>query len=205
MTIDLLLVDDHEMVRAGLRSLLAGVSEINIVGEAGSVAEAVREAERLKPQVVLMDLRLPDGSGIDACRDILSSLPQTRILFLTSYSDEEAILSTVMAGASGYLMKEIGQHALIRAIADAAAGRPILDSRSTQPVETKIKNVALSPQERRVLALVVEGKTNKEIAAALYLSDKTVKHYLSNACVKLGVSRRSQAAVIFARQEGKGN
>jgi DNA-binding NarL/FixJ family response regulator len=204
MTIDLLLVDDHEMVRAGLRSLLAGVNEINIVGEAASVAEAVRESERLKPQVVLMDLRLPDGSGIDACRDILSSLPQTRILFLTSYSDEEAIVSTVMAGASGYLMKEIGQHALIRAITDAAAGRPILDSRSTQPVETKIKNVALSPQERRVLALVVEGKTNKEIAAALYLSDKTVKHYLSNACVKLGVSRRSQAAVIFARQEGKG-
>ncbi|HWI35630.1 MAG TPA: response regulator transcription factor [Burkholderiales bacterium] len=204
MTIDLLLVDDHEMVRAGLRSLLAGVSEINIVGEAASVAEAVREAERLKPQVVLMDLRLPDGSGIDACRDILSARPQTRILFLTSYSDEEAVLATVMAGACGYLMKEIGQHALIRAITDAAAGRPILDSRSTQPVETKIKNVALSPQERRVLALVVEGKTNKEIAAALYLSDKTVKHYLSNACVKLGVSRRSQAAVIFARQEGKG-
>jgi len=204
MTIDLLLVDDHEMVRAGLRSLLAGVNEINIVGEAASVAEAVREAERLKPRVVLMDLRLPDGSGIDACRDILSSLPQTRILFLTSYSDEEAIVSTVMAGACGYLMKEIGQHALIRAISDAAAGRPILDSRSTQPVETKIKSVALSPQERRVLALVVEGKTNKEIAAALYLSDKTVKHYLSNACVKLGVSRRSQAAVIFARQERKG-
>lgn len=202
MTIDLLLVDDHEMVRAGLRSLLAGVNEINIVGEAGTVAEAVREAERLKPQVVLMDLRLPDGSGIDACRDILSSTPQTRILFLTSYSDEEAVVSTVMAGASGYLMKEIGQHALIRAITDAAAGRPILDSRSTQPAETRIKNVALSPQERRVLALVVEGKTNKEIAAALYLSDKTVKHYLSNACVKLGVSRRSQAAVIFARQEG---
>ena len=204
MTIELLLVDDHEMVRAGLRSLLAGVSEINIVGEAASVAQAVREAERLKPQVVLMDLRLADGSGIDACRDILSARPQTRILFLTSYSDEEAVLATVMAGACGYLMKEIGQHALIRAITDAAAGRPILDSRSTQPVETRIKNVALSPQERRVLALVVEGKTNKEIAAALYLSDKTVKHYLSNACVKLGVSRRSQAAVIFARQEGKG-
>jgi two-component system response regulator DevR len=203
MTIELLLVDDHELVRAGLRTLLAGVPNINIVGEAASVAEAVRQAERLRPQVVLMDLRLPDGSGIDACRDILSALPQTRILFLTSYSDEEAIVSTVVAGASGYLMKEIGQHALIRAIEDAAAGRPILDSRSTQPVETKIKNVALSPQERRVLALVVEGKTNKEIAAALYLSDKTVKHYLSNACVKLGVSRRSQAAVLFARQEGK--
>jgi len=204
MSIDLLLVDDHEMVRAGLRALLADVKEISIVGEAASVAEAVRQAERLRPQVVLMDLRLPDGSGIDACRDILSALPQTRILFLTSYSDEEAIVSTLMAGACGYLMKEIGQHALIRAIEDAAAGRPILDSRSTQSVETRIRSVALSPQERRVLALVVEGKTNKEIAAALFLSDKTVKHYLSNACVKLGVSRRSQAAVIFARQEGKG-
>ena len=203
MTIDLLLVDDHEMVRAGLRSLLTDVPNINIVGEAASVAEAVRQAERLRPKVVLMDLRLPDGSGIDACRDILSSAPQTRILFLTSYSDEEAIVSTVVAGASGYLMKEIGHQALIRAIEDAAAGRPILDSRTTQPVQAKIDNVALSPQERRVLALVVEGKTNKEIAAALYLSDKTVKHYLSNACVKLGVSRRSQAAVIFARQEGK--
>jgi two-component system response regulator DevR len=203
LKIDLLLVDDHEMVRAGLRSLLADVQQINIVGEAASVAEAVRQAERLRPQVVLMDLRLPDGSGIDACRDILSALPQTRIVFLTSYADEEAVVSTVMAGASGYLMKEIGQHALIRAIEDAAAGRPILDSRTTQPVQAKINNVALSPQERRVLALVVEGKTNKEIAAALYLSDKTVKHYLSNACVKLGVSRRSQAAVIFARQEGK--
>jgi two-component system response regulator DevR len=203
VTIDLLLVDDHELVRAGLRALLTGVPNISIVGEAASVAEAVRQAERLRPQVVLMDLRLPDGSGIDACRDILSSAPRTRILFLTSYSDEEAIVSTVVAGASGYLMKEIGQHALIRAIEDAVAGRPILDSRSTQPIETRIKSVALSPQERRVLALVVEGKTNKEIAAALYLSDKTVKHYLSNACVKLGVSRRSQAAVIFARQEGK--
>ena len=201
--IDLLLVDDHEMVRAGLRSLLADVKAINIVGEAGGVAEAVREAERLRPHVVLMDLRLSDGSGIDACREILSSQPQTRIVFLTSYSDEEAVVSTVMAGACGYLMKDIGQHALIRAIEDAAAGRPILDSRTVQPAQTRIRSLALSPQERRVLALVVEGKTNKEIAAALSLSDKTVKHYLSNACVKLGVSRRSQAAVAFARQEGK--
>jgi two-component system, NarL family, response regulator DevR len=201
--IDLLLVDDHQMVRAGLRALLAGQPAIRIVGEAGSVAEAVSEAERLKPHVILMDLRLPDGSGIDACRDILSIAPQTKILFLTSYSDEQAIMSTIVAGASGYLMKEIGHEALIRAIDDAANGRPIMDSRATRPVESKMKNVALSPQERRVLALVVEGKTNKEIAAALLLSDKTVKHYLSNACVKLGVTRRSQAAVIFARQENK--
>jgi len=202
--IDILLVDDHQMVRAGLRTLLAGQPNLHIVGEAGTVAEAVREAERLRPRVILMDLRLPDGSGIDACRDILSSAPQTKILFLTSYSDDEAIMSTIVAGASGYLMKEIGHEALIRAIDDAANGRPILDSRATRPVENRMKNVAaLSPQERRVLALVVEGKTNKEIAAALYLSDKTVKHYLSNACVKLGVTRRSQAAVLFAKQEGK--
>ena len=201
--IDLLLVDDHQMVRAGLRALLAGQPAIRIVGEAGSVAEAVREAERVKPHVILMDLRLPDGSGIDACRDILSTAPGTKILFLTSYADEQAIMSTIVAGASGYLMKEIGHEALIRAIDDAANGRPILDSRATRPVENKLKNVALSPQERRVLALVVEGKTNKEIAAALFLSDKTVKHYLSNACVKLGVTRRSQAAVLFARQENK--
>ena len=202
--IDLLLVDDHEMVRAGLRSMLAAQPAIRIVGEAGSVAEAVREAGRLKPRVILMDLRLPDGSGIEACREILSSAPDTRILFLTSYSDEEAIMSTLVAGACGYLMKEIGPEALIRAVDDAANGRPILDSRATRPVENRMKNVpALSPQERRVLALVVEGKTNKEIAAALYLSDKTVKHYLSNACVKLGVTRRSQAAVLFAKQESK--
>ena len=202
--IDLLLVDDHEMVRAGLRSMLAAQPAIRIVGEAGSVAEAVREAGRLKPRVILMDLRLPDGSGIEACREILSSAPDTRILFLTSYSDEEAIMSTLVAGACGYLMKEIGPEALIRAVDDAANGRPILDSRATRPVESRMKNVAaLSPQERRVLALVVEGKTNKEIAAALYLSDKTVKHYLSNACVKLGVTRRSQAAVLFAKQESK--
>jgi two-component system response regulator DevR len=201
--IDLLLVDDHQMVRAGLRSLLGGQPAIRIVGEAGSVAEAVSEAERLKPHVILMDLRLPDGSGIDACRDILSNAPGTKILFLTSYSDEEAIMSTIVAGACGYLMKEIGHEALIRAIDDAANGRPILDSRATRPAETRLRNVALSPQERRVLALVVEGKTNKEIAAALSLSDKTVKHYLSNACVKLGVTRRSQAAVMFARQEQK--
>lgn len=194
----------EDLALIGLEALLARTPDLEVIGSARTMSAGLAQAHRLRPDLVVLDVRLPDGSGIDACRDILSSLPQTRILFLTSYSDEEAIVSTVMAGASGYLMKEIGQHALIRAITDAAAGRPILDSRSTQPVETKIKNVALSPQERRVLALVVEGKTNKEIAAALYLSDKTVKHYLSNACVKLGVSRRSQAAVIFARQEGKG-
>jgi two-component system response regulator DevR len=202
--IEVLMVDDHQMVRAGLRTLLGDVQSIRIVGEAATAAEAVRQAERLRPTVVLMDLRLPDGSGVDACREILSSAPQTRILFLTSHSDEEAVMSTVMAGACGYVLKEIDHQALVRAIEGAAAGQQILDSKVTRPAEAKIRDAGLSPQERRVLALVVEGKTNKEIAAALSLSDRTVKHYLSNACAKLGVNRRSQAAVLFAKGHASG-
>lgn len=198
MTIRLLLVDDHEVVRAGLRALLAGIEAMEIVGEAGTVAEAVSEAARLAPDVILMDLRLPDGTGIDACREILSSAPRTRILFVTSYSDEQAVMSTVLAGAAGYVLKDIDHRTLVAAIRDAAAGRAILDPRITDPVVRRVPNTeALSAQEQRVLALVVEGKTNKEIAAALGLSDKTVKNYLSNAFQKLGVSRRAQAAALF--------
>ena len=198
LNVRLLLVDDHEVVRAGLRALLAGIDGIEVVGEAGSVAEAVREAARLAPQVVLMDLRLPDGTGLDACREILSNAPQTRIVFLTSYSDEQAVMSTVLAGAAGYVLKDVGHRALVAAIRDAAAGRPILDARITEPVMSRVRKAdALSGQEQRVVALVVEGRTNKEIAAALGLSDKTVKNYLSNAFQKLGISRRAQAAALF--------
>ena len=198
MTIRLLLVDDHEVVRAGMRALLGNIEGMEIVGDAGTVAEAVSEAARLAPEVILMDLRLPDGTGIDACREILSSAPCTRILFVTSYSDEQAVMSTVLAGAAGYVLKDIDHRTLVAAIRDAAAGRPILDPRITDPVVSRVpKTEALSGQEQRVLALVVEGKTNKEIAAALGLSDKTVKNYLSNAFQKLGVSRRAQAAALF--------
>jgi two-component system, NarL family, response regulator DevR len=198
--IAVLLVDDHEVVRAGLRTLLDGVDGIRIVGESGSVYEAVRDAARLQPDVVLMDLRLPDGTGLDACREILSATPRMRILFLTSYSDEQAVMSTVLAGAAGYLLKDIGHGALVSAIRDAAAGRPILDAKITQPVVSQLQQAdSLSAQEKRVLALVVEGKTNKEIGQALGLSDKTVKNYLSNAFQKLQVTRRSQAAALFAR------
>ena len=200
MTIRLLLVDDHEVVRAGMRALLAGIEGMEIVGEAGSVAEAVAEAARLMPEVILMDLRLPDGTGVDACREILSSAPRTRILFVTSYSDEQAVMSTVLAGAAGYVLKDIDHRTLVGAIRDAAAGRPILDPRITDPVVSRVpKTDALSTQEQRVLALVVEGKTNKEIAVTLGLSDKTVKNYLSNAFQKLGVSRRAQAAALLGR------
>lgn len=196
--IRLLLVDDHEVVRAGLRALLGAIEDMEIVGEAGSVTEAVHEATRLAPQVILMDLRLPDGTGLDACREILSAAPAIRVLFLTSYSDEQAIMSTVLAGAAGYVLKDIGAKALVEAIRDAAAGRSFLDPRVSQPVIERMERAeALSGQERRVIELVVQGRTNKEIAAALGLSDKTVKNYLSNAFQKLGITRRAQAAAMF--------
>lgn len=199
MSVRLLLVDDHEMVRAGLRALLGDVEDLEIAGEAADVEGAIREAASLRPDVILMDLRLPDGSGLEACREILSAAPQIRILFLTSHSDEQAVMSTVLAGAAGYVLKDIGHQALVKAIHDAAAGRPTLDPRVAAPVAHRMQHAdALSKQEQRVLALVVEGKTNKEIALALGLSDKTVKNYLSNAFQKLGVARRSQAAALFA-------
>ena len=196
--IRLLIVDDHQLVRAGLRTLLAHADDLEIVGEAGCVADAVREAALLAPDVVLMDLRLPDGTGIDACREILSNAAHTRVLFLTSYADEQAVISTVLAGAVGYLMKDIEYHALVSAIRDAAAGRPIVDPRVTEPVVGKLQRAeALTAQERRVLELVVQGKTNKQIAITLGLSDKTVKNYLSNAFQKLEISRRGEAAAAL--------
>jgi DNA-binding NarL/FixJ family response regulator len=204
----LLLVDDHEVVRLGLRTLFEKTGRIAVVGEAGTVAAAIAEAHRLRPNVVLMDLRLPDGSGITACREILSRRPETRVLFLTSYSDDDAVRATVLAGASGYLLKEIGQQALIDGIDAVASGQSILDPRVTQNVLRQLTGRAegqhtgeqdLSPQERRVLAHVVDGKTNKQIAAAVGLSDKTVKNYLSNAFQKLQVTRRSHAAVLFSK------
>ena len=207
--IRLLLVDDHEVVRLGLRTLFAKTDTIDVIGEAGSIAEARAQANLLRPDVVLMDLRLPDGSGIDACRDILSAEPATRVLFLTSYSDEDAVRATVLVGAAGYLLKEIGHTALIEAIEAVASGQSILDPKVTQTVLDQITDGAksagtdqdaLSPQERRVLAQVVEGKTNKQIARALGLSDKTVKNYLSNAFQKLQVTRRSHAAVLFSKR-----
>ena len=207
-TIRLLLVDDHEVVRVGLRTLFGRAPTIDVAGEAGTVAEAIDQARWLRPDVVLMDLRLPDGSGITACREILSRAPDTRVLFLTSYSDEDAVRATVLAGAAGYLLKEIGNQALIEAVEAVARGESILDPKVTQSVLDQISGRAhslsamrdpLSAQERRVLAHVVEGKTNKQIAAALGLSDRTVKNYLSNAFQKLGVTRRSHAAVVFSR------
>ncbi len=211
-SIRVMLVDDHEVVRLGLRALFGQTNHIEVVGEAGTVAEAILQAGRVDPDVVVMDLRLPDGTGVDACREILSAHPTVRVLFLTSYSDEEAVLSTILAGAAGYVLKEIRQEALIHAIETVSGGQSILDPKVTQTVVGEVATLTrklratkagsiddLSPQEARILELVVKGKTNKEIAATLGLSAKTVKNYLSNAFQKLHVSRRSHAAVLFSR------
>ncbi|MBS0169289.1 MAG: response regulator transcription factor [Nitrospira sp.] len=211
--IRLLLVDDHEVLRIGLRTLFTEAGAFQVVGEAGTMAAAVAEAARLKPQVVLMDVRLPDGSGIDACRMIRADHEDTRVLFLTSFADDDAVLATILAGANGFLLKEVSSEQLIQAVKTVASGRSILDSAVTQRVLTKVRSGStpsaqgkrdpLSPQEERVLALVADGKTNKEIAVSLNLSDKTVGHYLENIFQKLQVTRRAQAAVYFTQQQTK--
>ncbi|MGD9853242.1 MAG: response regulator [Nitrospirales bacterium] len=208
--IRLLLVDDHEVLRLGLKALFTDTSDIQVVGEAGTRAAAVSEANRLNPDVVLMDVRLPDGSGIEACREIRNSLPATRVLFLTSFVDDEAVMATIMAGAKGFLLKEISGDELIRAVKTVAEGQSILDPATTKRVLTTMQHLSISstdgrkeslaPQELKVLTLVAEGQTNKEIATALGLSDKTVGHYLENIFQKLQVTRRSQAAAEFVRR-----
>jgi DNA-binding NarL/FixJ family response regulator len=208
--IAVLLVDDHEVVRVGLRSLLSREPGIEVVGEAATAEEAVRGAARLRPDVVVMDVRLPDRNGVEACREIRGATPEVKVIMLTSYADEEAVLSSILAGAAGYLLKQIRGHELVRGIETVAAGHSLLDPAVTQKVLEGVKRLAtgrgpggvdeLSPQEQRVLALVADGKTNKEIAAALGLSDKTVKNYLSHVFEKLHLSRRSEAAAFFARR-----
>ena len=211
--VGVLIVDDHEVVRLGLRSLLGREKAIEIVGEAATAEEAVAQAERLRPTVVVMDVRLPDRSGIEACREIRAAAPDTRVIMLTSYADDEAVFASILAGASGYLLKQAGGLDLVRAIERVADGQSLLDPGVTEKVLEKVKRLAsgqpdevtsLSPQEQRVLALVAEGKTNKEIATALGLSDKTVKNYLSNVFDKLHLSRRAEAAAFFARRRPAG-
>lgn len=211
--IAVLLVDDHEVVRYGLRSLLARERTIDVVGEAGSAAEAIVEATRRRPDVVVLDVRLPDASGIEACREIRAASPETQVIMLTSYADDEAVFASIMAGASGYLLKEARGQELVRAIEAVARGQSLLDPAVTEKVLERVKRLAagpapdddearLSPQQERVLALVADGKTNKEIAAALGISDKTVKNYLAQVFEKLHLSRRAEAAAFFARRHG---
>ena len=209
--IRLLLVDDHEVVRVGLRTVLHENHGIVVVGEARSKAASVRAVKRLQPDIILMDVRLPDGSGIDACRAILANHPAMRIIFLTSYADDESVLAAVLAGAQGYVLKDIDSGLLIRSIRAVSNGQSILNPALTQRALNWIKSwptkvapaqgQSLSPQEERVLALVAEGLTNKEIATTMKLSDKTVKNYLANIFQKLHISRRAQAAALFVKRQ----
>jgi two-component system response regulator DevR len=205
-----MLVDDSEVVRMGLRTLLSADSALEIVAEAGTVAGAVEICTRIMPEVLLLDIRLPDGTGFDACRQILQRAPETRVLILTSVADDTLVDESIRAGAHGYLLKEINSRGLIQAILDVAAGKSILDPAVTSRVMQLVKSGSsggrdpladLSPQERRVLALIAEGRTNKETGGELGLSEKTVKNYLSNIFEKLHVSRRAQAAAIYAQKQ----
>jgi DNA-binding NarL/FixJ family response regulator len=205
----ILVVDDHEVVRQGLAALLGRHEAFQVVAEAGSVSEALGAARRFVPDLVVMDVRLPDGSGIEACREIRSENPQIKVVMLTSYPDEEAVLSAIMAGASGYLLKQVRGRDLVAALEAVGRGDSLLDPAVTERVLERVRRVAsgsdrdelaeLTAQERKILMLVAEGKTNKEIAAEIFLSDKTVKNYVSSILAKLNLQRRAQAAAFVAR------
>ena len=207
-TIRLLIVDDHEVVRIGLGAVLDLTPGMKVVGQARSKADAITQCRRTKADVVLLDIRLPDGSGIEAAREILSAHPDIRILFLTSFADEHTVLEAILSGAQGYVLKDIASAALIRAIKTVAAGQPLIDPRlATHTLswvkqlsagQTSAKRSLLSPQEQRILPHVAEGLTNKEIAQRLDLSEKTVKNYLANIYSKLQIGRRSQVAAMYA-------
>ena len=200
------LLDDHEVVRAGLRELLEHDGDIEVIGESGSAPEAIRRIPALRPDVAVLDARLPDGNGIDVCRQVRSVDPAIRGLVLTSYEDDEALFAAIMAGASGYVLKQIRGTDLVDAVRRDAAGQSLLDPAVTQRVLERIRNAAelrsLTEQERRILALIADGHTNREIAAKMFLAEKTVKNYVTSLLAKLGLERRTQAAVLATRLLG---
>jgi DNA-binding NarL/FixJ family response regulator len=203
-----MIVDDHEVVREGLRALLDRREGMTVVAEAGSVAQAIERATSEKPAVVIMDVRLPDGSGVEACREIRAVLPDTRMIMLTSYADDEAIIASIMAGASAYLLKQTRGQQLVDAIQAVARGESLLDPQVTRRVLEQVRGNTgakkdepkLTENEQKILLLIAEGKTNREIAADVFLSDKTVKNYVSSILSKLNLKRRSEAAAYIARR-----
>ncbi|MDP9220248.1 MAG: response regulator transcription factor [Actinomycetota bacterium] len=200
------LLDDHELVRRGLRELLEVEDDIEVVGESGSAAEAIRRIPALRPDVAILDARLPDGSGIDVCRDVRSIDPNVRALILTSYDDDTALFAAIMAGASGYVLKDIRGNDLIGGIRRVASGQSLLDPAVTARVLERVRRgpeldprlQALTEQERKILDHIAEGKTNRQIGAEMFLAEKTVKNYVSSLLAKLGMQRRTQAAVFAA-------
>jgi DNA-binding NarL/FixJ family response regulator len=201
------LVDDHEVVRRGLTDLLSADPELEVIGEAGSVAQAMAQIPALRPDVAVLDVRLPDGSGIELCRDLLARMPDLRCLMLTSFTSDEAMLDAILAGASGYVVKDIKGMELARAIKDVGAGRSLLDNRAAAALMAKLRGAAersdplsgLTDQEKVLLGLLGEGLTNKQIAARMFLAEKTVKNYVSRLLAKLGMERRTQAAVFVSK------
>jgi two-component system response regulator DevR len=205
----IVLVDDHEVVRLGLRALLERQPDLTVVGEAESASEAVRAVESLAPDVVVLDIRLPGRSGVEACAEIKRRRPETKIVMLTSYADDEVLLDAIAAGAEAYVLKQVGSDDLVQALRRVGRGERLLDPHLTKQVFAKLREMrereraeafaGLSEQEFRVLALVAEGKTNREIGEALYLSEKTVRNYVSDILTKLGHTSRAQAAAYAAR------
>lgn len=201
------LVDDHELVRRGLIDLVRSDPELDVIGEAGSVSEAMARIPALRPEVAVLDVRLPDGNGIELCRDLLSRLPDLRCLMLTSFTSDEATLDAILAGASGFVIKDIKGMELTHAIKEVAAGHSLLDNRAAAALMKKLREAAfhsdpltgLSDQERTLLELLGEGLTNKQIAERMFLAERTVKNYVSRLLAKLGMERRTQAAVFVSK------
>ena len=208
MALRIFLVDDHEVVRRGVRDMLEAEDDFEVVGEAGTVEEALNRIPATSPDVAVLDVRLPDGNGVELCRELRSSYPALACLMLTSFDDDEALFEAIMAGAAGYVLKQVKGNDIIEAIRQVGAGRSLLDPAMTARVMDRLRNgptedprlAALSPQEHRILDLLAEGKTNRQIAAEIFLSEKTVKNYVSNLLTKMGMSRRTEAAVYAARQ-----
>jgi two-component system response regulator DevR len=212
--ITVFLLDDHEVVRRGVSDLLSAEPDIEVVGEAGTAAEAVARIPAARPDVAVLDVRLPDGSGVEVCRDVRSRDESIKCLMLTSYSDDEALFDAIMAGASGYVLKAIGGAELLTAVRDVAAGKSLLDPDATQRVLERLRGggpaeggddrlARLTDQERRILDLIGDGLTNRAIGEELHLAEKTIKNYVSSLLAKLGMERRSQAAAYVARRKAE--
>ena len=207
MSLRIFLVDDHEVVRRGVRDMLEAEDDFEVVGEAGSVEEALHRVGSAGADVAVLDVRLPDGSGVELCREIRTPHPEIACLMLTSFDDDEALFEAILAGAAGYVLKQVRGHDIIDAVRQVGAGRSLLDPQLTARVMERLRNGAdedpkmksLSAQERRILELLADGKTNRQIAVEMFLAEKTVKNYVSNLLAKMGMSRRTEAAVYAAR------
>jgi two-component system response regulator DevR len=211
MTIRVFLLDDHEVVRRGIADLLGLESDMEVVGEAGSATDALHRIPAARPDVAVLDVRLPDGTGIEVCRDARALMPELKCLMLTSYADDEALFDAIMAGASGYVLKDIKGNDLVEAVRSVASGRSLLDPRATQRVLERLRSGArseskveqLNEQERRILVLIGEGMTNRQIGENMHLAEKTVKNYVSSLLAKLGMERRTQVAAYAARLDAE--